>query len=273
MRITSRDNEMVRRMRRLLTDGKARRQEGAFVIEGARLCEDAARSGAAIETALITDRARERYPEQVAKVSAVAAHVFEVAEPVATSLSDTATAQGVICLCKALDNRQNLDTIDNSILLSFNNRKWLALEDVRDPGNLGTVIRTAEAVGVGGLILSAGCCDVYSPKVLRGSMGGVFRLPIFETASMPDAIRRLQAAGCCGYACVPVNGEDVLSVVEASLTAGTVSVIGNEANGLTEETIAACRYRLTIPMAGRAESLNAAVAAALVLWEMARRDV
>ena len=272
MRITSRDNDMVRRIRRLLTDAKYRRTEGAFVIEGARLCEDAALSGAAIETALVTDRARGRYPEQTARVTSVAQHVFDIAEGVADSLSDTATAQGVICLCKVLDNRQMLGTIEEDLLLTFKNKKWLALEDMRDPGNLGTVIRTAEAMGIGGLILSAGCCDVYSPKVLRGSMGGVFRLPIFETASMPDTIARLQEAGLSGYACVPADDDEVLSVVEAPLTAGSVCVIGNEANGLTADTIAACRYRLTIPMAGRAESLNAAVAAAVVLWEMARRD-
>ncbi len=272
MVISSRDNEMVRRMRRLQTDAKMRRQEGAFVIEGARLCADAARSGAAIETALLTARAREKFPEYAAAVTAVAAHVFDVTEGVAASLSDTETAQGIICLCKALDNRKMLDTIDSSILSTFKNKKWLALEDLRDPGNLGTVIRTAEAVGIGGLILSSGCCDVYSPKVLRGSMGGVFRLPLWETADMPAAIARLHTVGAVSYACVPSRDGDVLSVVDAPLGAGSVCVIGNEANGLTAETIAACSHRLTIPMAGRAESLNAAVAAALVLWEMARRD-
>lgn len=272
MLITSRDNDTVRRTRRLLRDAKARREEHAFVIEGARLCEDAVRSGVTVETALVTARARERYPDKTALVEAAAARVWEIAEPVAAALSDTTTAQGLFCVCKALDNRQILDTIDRDALYTFNASRWLALEDVRDPGNLGTIVRTAEAMGIGGLILSAGCCDVTSPKVLRGSMGGVFRLPLYETASMPDAVRRLQEAGLCAYACVPMGGADTLSVVDAPLAAGSVCLIGNEANGLTAETIAACRYRLTIPMAGRAESLNAAVAASLVLWEMARRE-
>ncbi len=270
MVISSRDNEMVRRLRRLQNDGKLRRKEGAFVIEGARLCEDAARSGVVFETALVTARARERYPAQVAAVTAASAHVFDVTDAVADSLSDTETAQGVICLCKALDNRKMLDTIDSSILSTFNKRKWLALEDVRDPGNIGTVIRTAEALGIDGLILSVGCCDVYSPKVLRGSMGGVFRLPLWETADMPAALARLRRVGVTSYACVPSN--EALSVVQAPLAAGSVCVVGNEANGLTEAAIAACDHRLTIPMAGRAESLNAAVAASLVMWEMSRRE-
>ena len=93
-----------------------------------------------------------------------------------------------------------------------------------------------------------------------------------ETADMAAAITRLQAAGACGYACVPSSDGDVLSVVQAPLAAGSVCVIGNEANGLTAETIDACAHRLTIPMAGRAESLNAAVAASLVMWEMSRRE-
>lgn len=270
MVISSRDNDMVRRLRRLQSDGKLRRKEGVFVIEGARLCEDAALSGAVIETALVTARARERYPAQVAAVTAAAAHVFDITDAVADALSDTETAQGVICLCKALDNRKILDTIDSSILLSFKKGKWLALEDVRDPGNIGTVIRTAEALGISGLLLSAGCCDVCSPKVLRGSMGGVFRLPLWETADMPAALARLAAAGVVSYACVP--SREALSVVEAPLGAGSVCVIGNEANGLTAETITACSQRLTVPMAGRAESLNAAVAASLVMWEMSRRE-
>ncbi len=271
MVVTSKDNEMVRHLRRLSADAKARRKEGAFVIEGARLCGDAARSGVVIETALLTERARQRWPEQAAAVEAAAAHVFDMSEAVAASLSETDTAQGVCCLCRMPGGERSLDDMAEDLLFSFKNKKWLALEDVRDPGNVGTVIRTAEAMGIGGLILSAGCCDVFSPKVLRGSMGGVFRLPIYETASMPDALARLQRAGLCGYACVP-DAAGALSVVEAPLGAGSVCVVGNEANGLTDAAIAACRHRLTIPMAGRAESLNAAVAAAIVLWELARRD-
>ena len=204
MQITSKDNEMVRRMHRLLTDAKARRKEGALVIEGARLCEDAARSGVGIETALITEKARDKYPRQTAAVAEVAAHVFDITDGVADSLSDTVTSQGVFCLCKALDNRKMLDTIlEVDILSTLRAKRWLALEDVRDPGNMGTVIRTAEAMGVGVLILSAGCCDVSAPKVVRGSMGGVFRLPIYETADLPGTLSRLEAAGCATYACVP----------------------------------------------------------------------
>ena len=146
MIITSRDNEMVREARRLAADPKARREAGAFLIEGARLCADAALSGAPLVTALITEAAAARYPAECARITGAAAHVFTVTDRVAATLSDTTSPQGVFCICKTLDNYKLLDTIEDITSLSFNNSKWLALEDLRDPGNLGTVIRTAEAV-------------------------------------------------------------------------------------------------------------------------------
>lgn len=269
MTITSRDNETVRTARRLAADPKARREAGAFLIEGARLCADAALSGALLQTALITEAAAARYPAECARITGAAARVFTVTDRVAAAISDTTSPQGVFCICKTLDNRKMLDKIEDINTLSFNNSKWLALENLRDPGNLGTVIRTAEAVGIGGLILSAGCCDLYSPKVLRGSMGGVFRLPLFETGDLPALLRRLQDGGCRVYGCVP--DRQAASILDLPLGPGTVCVVGNEANGLTPAAIAACSGTLTIPMAGRAESLNAAVAASLVMWEMMRR--
>lgn len=272
MELSSRENKTVQQVRRLLADAKFRRREQAFVIEGARLCDDAVRSGVPMETALITAEARRRYPETVARVEQAAVHTLAVTAELADYLSQTKTAQGLICVCHPLDNCRSLDKIiDEDVYSTFKDKKWMALEAVRDPGNVGTVIRTAEALGIGGLILSADCCDVYSPKVLRGSMGGVFRLPIYETADLPQTLRRLTQSGLPTWACVP--NREAVSVVSAPLGDGSVCVIGNEANGLTAEAVAACGGQLTVPMAGRAESLNAAVAAALVLWEMARRAV
>ena len=162
-----------------------------------------------------------------------------------------------------------LDTIETDCLPLSGEQCYLALEDLQDPGNLGTVVRTAEALGFGGLILSAGCCDLYNPKVLRGSMGGVFRLPAYITADMVTTVGRLRTKGFRCFACVP--DEDALPVQTAPFGPGSICLIGNEGNGLRPETVAACGERLTIPMAGRAESLNASMAAGIVLWEMARR--
>ena len=133
---------------------------------------------------------------------------------------------------------------------------------------MGTVIRTAEALGIDGLLLSDGCCDIYNPKVLRASMGGVFRLPLMRVGDMAQAVETLQEKGLTAYACVV--DATATPITEAGMGKGSVTIIGNEGNGLRAETIAACKHSVTIPMAGRAESLNASMAAGIILWEMCR---
>lgn len=262
--ITSRDNRLIKEGRRLLADAKYRRQTGLFLLEGARLCADAARSGVAIRTVLVTARAREGYGEQLQAIrrgSGAEAAYVEISEEISRHLGDTASPQGIFCICKTLDNRAALDTINRM-------GRYIALEDMQDPANLGTVVRTAEALGADGLLLSSGCCDLYNPKVLRGSMGGVFRLPFFLPADFRETISRLGAGGMACWACVVDGAADPLP--GTALGAGCLCVIGNEGNGLTPQTVQACTGRLTIRMPGRAESLNASTAAALVMWEMVR---
>lgn len=262
--ITSRDNRLIKEGRRLLADAKYRRQTGLFLLEGARLCADAARSGVAIRTVLVTARAREGYGEQLQAIrrgSGAEAAYVEISEEISRHLGDTASPQGIFCICKTLDNRAALDTINRM-------GRYIALEDMQDPANLGTVVRTAEALGADGLLLSSGCCDLYNPKVLRGSMGGVFRLPFYAVGEMGVAIAALQARGMTGWACVVDPA--ATPVHKAALGPGSICIIGNEGNGLRPETAAACRGRLTIAMAGRAESLNASMAAGIILWELMR---
>lgn len=261
LQITSRDNRLIKEGRRLQADARFRRETGRFFLEGARLCADAARSGVSIETVLVTEKALRAYPAQVRQLQRCGGDWVEIPESLAGYLADTASPQGIFCLCKALDNRPALGTI-NKI------GRYMALEDIQDPANLGAIIRTAEALGVDGLLLSDGCCDVYNPKVLRGSMGGVFRLPFYAAGNLADTVAQLQKAGMTGWACVPAG--DATPVHLAGLGPGSVCLIGNEGAGLKEETIAACRHRLTIVMAGRAESLNASMAAGIVLWELVR---
>ncbi len=259
--ITSRDNQYVRQIRRLLSETKYRRQTGLFALEGARLCGDAAVSKVEIQMVLVTPHAMTTYPEVMASLEAVCPRVVEISEDLAAYMGDTTSPQGVFCLCKGLDKNAGLGTIEK-------NGVYLALENLQDPANLGAIIRSAEALGLSGLILSAGCCDRYNPKVLRASMGGVFRLPLIEVESMPAAITSLQGEGMTGYACVVE--ETATPVQSITFAPGAVAVIGNEGNGLTPDTVAACAHAITIRMAGRAESLNASVAASLIAWEMTK---
>ncbi|MCI9414847.1 MAG: RNA methyltransferase [Clostridiales bacterium] len=259
--LSSRDNPLIRRVRRLLSSAKARREERLYVLEGARLCADAAASGVKVEALLYTSRGAQAYPEAFDGAAAAARERYQLAESLMGYAADTETPQGLLCLCEmpALDNRPLSVTIERS-------GRYLGLEDIQDPSNLGAIIRTAEAFGVNGLLLSDGCCDPYNPKVLRGSMGGVFRLPLLPAGDMAQTASELRGAGLGLYACVPDRSAP--SLRETPLVGGTVCLIGNEGNGLKEETIAACSGRLTIPMAGRAESLNAAMAAGIVMWEL-----
>ena len=258
--LSSRDNPLIRQVRELLGSARARRENRLFAIEGARLCADAARSGAAVTAFLYTRRAAETYRSYWEPVAAAAQRRFEIPEALMKYAADTATPQGMLCVCAMLDNRPGLDTIEP-------HARYLALEDIQDPANLGTVIRTAEALGLSALLLSDGCCDPYNPKVLRGSMGGVFRLPLLPAWDLAHTAEILGRRGVRCFACVPQGGEDLR---RAGLSAGAVCLIGNEGRGLRPETAAACTGRLTIPMGGRAESLNAAMAAGIVMWELCR---
>ncbi len=251
----------MKQWKQLSADGKARKKQGLFACEGARLCADAALSGVPITAVLFTAGAADAYADRLQAVLAVADTVAEITPAVAAFMADTRSPQGIFCICKMQKNTLSADALRPD-------GKYLALEDMQDPSNLGTVIRTAEALGIDGVLLSVGCCDIYSAKVLRGSMGGVFRQQLLHTADMTETARILGNAGFHTYACVP--DENAASICDLSLGKGCVCFIGNEGNGLQPATVAACEKSVTIPMAGRAESLNAAMAAGIVAWEMTR---
>lgn len=258
MEVSSRDNRLVKEWRRLASDAAFRRKTGRFALEGVRLCADAALSGVPVSAVMLTERAKEQYAALLRPVLETAQQVVTITPALAAYVGETAATQGVF----AIVSRKSRDFV-----LSAEGR-YLALEDVQDPANLGAVVRTAEAMGADGLVLSRGCCDLYSPKVLRASMGGVFRLPVRETESMPDAVNAWRLAGLRVYACVA--DREAKKLTRVPFADGTVCLIGNEGNGLRPETKAACTECVTIPMPGRAESLNASAAAAIVLWELCR---
>ncbi len=263
MIITSKENPIIKRWRQLNSDGRFRRKQGAFACEGARLCQDAALSDILIEAVLFTEKAKETYSSLLSPVLARADVAYEITPQLSAYLSDTTSPQGIFCICEIPEN-----TLSETEMRP--NGRYLALEDMQDPANLGAVIRTAEALGVSGILLSDGCCDLYSPKVLRSSMGGVFRLPLAVVHDFSAHIPVWREGGLRTFACVP--DRSATPVQKANLPGGGICLIGNEGNGLKTATIAACDTPVTIPMSGRAESLNAAVAASIVLWELNRED-
>ena len=257
-RITAPANDKIKYAVRLAAQPAFRRAERAFFLEGARLCADAAASGLPLLQVFLTADAAEKYAAYLAPVLARAAQTYEIGEAAARRLSDTEHPQGVFCICGFPDGAEETPAPQG---------RYLALEQVQDPANLGAISRSAEALGLDGLIVSGGC-DRWNPKALRASMGALLRLPILETDDLPALLRAAAAAGMQTLAAVPDGtAADIRTV---SHPGGVICCIGNEGAGLTQAAQAACAVRTVIPMRGRAESLNAAAAAAILAWELQR---
>ena len=163
--------------------------------------------------------------------------------------------------------RRNAERLGDEILPGYD--KIILMENVQDPGNMGTVIRTADAAGFNCVICTKGCVDIYNPKVLRSTVGSVFRMPVITTDKTGREIaEEMKDLGFAALATVPVGG---VNCFEEDYKGKILLVIGNEANGISEETVKICDKKVTIPMPGGTESLNASVAAAVLIYEILRK--
>ncbi len=250
--ITSRANPLIARIRRLERDRAFRRQSGLALGEGVKLWEEALRWGAGVETVLFTpDRQPERIPEGVRAV--------RVPEALMEALSPVKTPQGLLFLVRRPDPAPPE---------RLTGRCYLLLDGVQDPGNVGTIWRTADAFGADGLLLTGASADPWHWKTVRASMGAAFRLPVWEveTAALGGLFER---SG------LPLYGtalrEDTVDV-RAFSGAAAVVALGSEGRGLSGEVLALCRQTWKIPMTPRCESLNVGAAAAVVLWELWRGE-
>lgn len=252
--ITSRENPLIKLVAALQVSSEKRRRNGLFVLEGLRICKDACDNGIRFDKLIVSDAAAEKYAADTEKFSLISDECYKIPDSLFKKISDTKTPQGIIAVAKMpVTGFYGIDK----------NGKYIALENVADPSNLGAVSRTAEALGVNGIILSSDGCDPYSPKALRASMGTLLRMPVFVIESFAET---LKSTGLKRYACVVDKTAE--SIKEQSFENGSVVMIGNEANGLTDSAKQSADVLVTIPMTGRAESLNAAAAAAIAIWEM-----
>ena len=249
--ITSRDNARVKHACRLAASASCRRAEGLFFAEGRKLCCELAK-GAALETLFYTAAAAQKCPE----LAALPGEHFLVEEHVADKLAGVQAHQGVFGVFRT--PAHSLDELAPG-------GRYLALERVQDPGNVGTLLRSAAAFGFDGVILSEGCASPFAPKTLRASRGAAVRLPVLETGPMPGAVAALRAKGITCLAAALYNSKP-LSQAASRYPGGVCVVIGSEGQGLTEETIAACDAAVRIPMTDRVESLNAGIAGSILLW-------
>ena len=255
MKITSRKNQLVVRGRELLREKKARDEEGLFAVEGVKLCLEALSAGITPKWALVSETAAEKFVEAVGEIER-SCDVTVVSDDVYSYLSEQKSPQGIFLAGEILDKSVNLDRILSS-------DKILLLDCVQDSGNLGTMLRTAEALGIGGVVLGEGCADIWSPKTLRASMGSAFRLP---TCTM-DIVKAVAAAKEKGFAVYAAMLDDAAQKLGSfDFPKKSAVVIGNEGHGVSEEAAELCQ-KLYIPISG-AESLNAAAAAAIICWTL-----
>ena len=303
-KISSGSNPRIRRLVELQKKAKLRRETGLFVIEGARLCADT--PARFIREVYVTENRVRTASEKEKKI--MRDHPFTiVTEEVMAKAADTSTPQGILCVAEMpVYSRESLlgqqpeetagkerpgeriisgeEKISPGGKTSGSKDKapgaeempgragqaplLLILEDIQDPGNLGTIFRTAEAAGATGILMNRTTVDLFHPKVVRATMSAIFRMPFYISGNLCEEIAALRDKGICSYA-AHLSGTRPYDALP--LTQGAAFLIGNEGNGLSEDLTAAADEKIIIPMAGGAESLNAAMAAGILLFETARQ--
>ncbi|MBQ8162588.1 MAG: RNA methyltransferase [Clostridia bacterium] len=235
---------------RSLKQKKGRDESGCFLVEGKKAVGDALEAGFVPEMLFALEDQLSSLPPASLPQDA---RLYVVPEHVLAAVCDTMTPQGICCVMRKQDTH-------------VKGRRLVALDGVQDPGNVGTILRTSDAAALDGVLLSSACADPYAPKVVRATMGSIFHIPFQMVPSLPEALRALKEEGITLIS-TQLDGKPFFEAVP-SLPESFCLVIGNEGQGVTEEVRAMCDIALKLPMPGRAESLNASVAAGILIYEM-----
>lgn len=263
--ITSTSNQRVKQIVQWQAKTKARRQDDIFLAEGLKMYEEAPEGQ--IQEVYLTEALLRNLRSRQEKASVYIEEKLEktgyelVAEGVFERMSDTKTPQGILTVLRR-------PSYDLPQLIQKDRPLLVLLEDLQDPGNLGTILRTGEGAGITGVIMSKKTVDIYNPKTIRSTMGSIYRVPFLYVEDMEGTIRTLREKGIRVYA-AHLRGQDYYNGF--SFAEGTAFLIGNEGNGLRKETADLADFYLKIPMEGQVESLNAAIAASLLIYEAHRQ--
>ncbi len=253
--IESSQNKLIKEIK-ALAEKKKRDEEGLFIADGLRFVSE------------IPDRTniiKMIFSESFANKNDISsyrkrAECFIISDRLFSSLSDTKNPQGIMAVCEKMSYDINKVIKKGGF--------YILAEEMNDPGNLGTVIRTAHAGGADGLILSKGSVDLYNPKVLRSTMGSIFRIPVIQNADLENVSELMKKSGIKIYA-AHLKGKKL--PYDLDLKKGCAFMLGNEARGLSDKAAGMCDELVKIPMPGKAESLNASVAAAVLIYETVRQ--
>ncbi len=254
--ITSTSNPQVKRLLQLQKKSKARNEEDVFVVEGLRMFAEVPQER--VEKVYVSetlfnmkkhDLNWEEFPLEI------------LSDSVFKHVSDTQTPQGVLCIVKQ-------KKYDLAALLNIENPHFIVLDNLQDPGNLGTIVRTAEGAGVDAVFMSRDCVDIYNPKTIRSTMGSIYRMPTIYIEDTVNLLEIFKEKGIKSYA-AHLDGKN--SYDKEDYCRGTAILIGNEGNGLRDEVSQKADIWVRIPMEGQVESLNAAIAASVFMFEVARQ--
>lgn len=254
--ITSSSSQQIRHLNLLIKKAKERNQQGLFVAEGKKMFMEAPK-----------ERIRKVYVSESFFLEDGSAELLRhteyevVSDSVFKSVSDTKTPQGILCVIEKPEYGLGR-------LLDAEHPHLLVLESIQDPGNLGTMLRTGEGAGITGLIMNRTTADLFNPKTIRSTMGSIFRVPFYIAEDLAETIRELKSKGILVYA---AHLQGTMQYDEPDYRRGTAFLIGNEGNGLTGETAGLADSYIRIPMEGRVESLNAAVSASVLMYEVSRQ--
>lgn len=266
--ISSVSNGRIKQVVQWQSKARERKKSGIFIVEGIRMYEEAPEQWI-LETYVSTEERKRLQEDAVGRYREAWQKLLrtgfeEVTEEVFAKMSDTSTPQGILCVLRrphyTLQDLLDCGEGDKPLVL--------VLEDLQDPGNLGTILRTGEGAGVGGVIMSRDTVDVYNPKTIRATMGSIYRVPHIYVEDLQETLVQLAEHEIHVYA-AHLAGENYYSTFD--FREGTAFLIGNEGNGLKTETADLADSYLKIPMEGRVESLNAAMSAGLLVYEAHRQ--
>lgn len=255
--ITSSKNPLIKELQGLQKKKKERNKQQVFIVEGLRAVREIPKTWKVHK--YIISESFDLKADNIIKDPK--APVLSVADSVFTTISDTRTPQGIMAVVSQLDYAEDK-------IIAIDQGFFVIADQIQDPGNLGTLIRTAHASGVDGVFLSKGCVDLYNPKTIRATMGSVFHIPIFTDVTLERLMKDLRISQTNIYGAALERSK---SLYDYDYTKKTALIIGNEANGISEEIKAMVSNFIRIPMPGGAESLNASIAAGICMFEVVRQ--
>ena len=258
--ITSKDNELIKHIRKL-KDKKYRDESNEYVVEGVKLVEEAVKENAKIKQIIVCEDTTRSYeiPRHI-MLDIAKYECISVSDKIFNIITQVTNPQGIMAIIEKNAQNAKIDYTQDIIVV---------LDDVQDPGNLGTILRTVDSIGLNQIIVSKGTADAFNSKVVRSTMGAIFRVNVIET---DDLCKTLKDAKKSKYEIIATSLETQNSIYDISYKKKVI-VIGNEANGVTKEVQDLANKKVRIPMLGKTESLNASVATGIILYEYVRQKI